>query len=47
MHNRREWQEERARWAATDPEGWSKLEETLRGTRESHDQVISAMAKLG
>lgn len=47
MHNRRDWKEERARWAATDPERWSKLEETLRGLRESHDQVISAMAKLG
>jgi hypothetical protein len=47
MHNRRDWQEERTRWAATDPERWSMLEDTLRGMRESHDQVISAMAKLG
>lgn len=47
MHNKRDWQAARARWAATDPERWTTLEETLGGMRESHNNLISMMAKLG
>jgi hypothetical protein len=46
MYDRREWQAERKRWAMTDPERWTMLEETLGGMRESHDKLVSMMAKL-
>jgi len=46
LHDRREWQAERKRWAVTDPGRWKMLEETLGGMRESHDKLISMMAKL-
>lgn len=46
LHRRQEWQADRSVWAATDPGRWGKLEETLGRLRDSHDQLISAMAKL-
>lgn len=46
MHDRREWQADRKRWAVTDPERWTMLEESLGGMRESHDRLILMMAKL-